>query len=79
MMPKKGPGSTILDASSIFQDADGGGGGPASEAGKVLVLFTLTTPRHRPVSADLSCLRQIPAPGPWTVLVQAVISFMMDG
>ena len=28
---------------------------------------------------DLSCLRQIPAPGPWTVLVQAVISFMMDG
>ena len=33
-------------------DADGGGGRLASEAGKVLVLFNLTTPRHRPVSAD---------------------------
>ena len=51
-MPKKHPRSTILGASLIFKSADGGGGGLASEAGKVLVLFNLTTPRHRPVSAD---------------------------
>ena len=78
-MPKKGPRSTILAAILIPRIADGGGGGLASEAGKVLGFSSLTTPRHRPVSADLSCLRQIPAPGPRTVLVQAVISFMMDG
>ena len=50
--PKKGSKKAILDASWIFKSADGGGGGLASEAGKVLVLFNLTTPRHRPVSAD---------------------------
>ena len=51
-MPEKELATHPLDASSIFQDADGGGGGLASEAGKVLVFSYLTTPRHRPVSAD---------------------------
>ena len=51
-MPKKGPKKLTLDAISISGDADGGGGGLASEAGKVLVFSYLTTPRHRPVSAD---------------------------
>ena len=53
MMPKSKakikPFCTILRS---FRTLTEGGGGLASEAGKVLVLFSLTTPRHRPVSAD---------------------------
>ena len=58
-MPKKELATHPLDASWIFKGADGGGGGLASEAGKVLVFFYLTTPRHRPVSADLGTPRNL--------------------
>ena len=58
-MSKNGLKNAVLIAIWISGDADGGRGGLASEAGKVLVFFYLTTPRHRPVSADLGTPRNL--------------------